>query len=255
MQKKILSVDPSIYKDQFINDDPFHHVVIDNFLEENFAKELRKNFPNPHQENWWVYNNPLEKKFAFNNIESLNDCFNTFFSYVNSEEFIKKLEELTGVSNLKPDKQLNGGGLHMIARGGKLDIHEDYNIHKGLGMLRKLNLIYYLSDPWDESWGGHLELWNKDMTKCHKKIAPIFNRAVIFRTDMGSNHGHPHPLTCPEKSYRMSLATYYYVVVDNLEKIPFISTFFKKLPDSNDQLDELREIRKNGRLKDLKTKG
>jgi hypothetical protein len=68
---------------------------------------------------------------------------------------------------------------------------------------------------------------------------------------MNSNHGHPHPLECPDDKYRISLATYYYVEHPEIESIPYKSTVYKKLPGSDDGLDELRELRKSGRLQNL----
>lgn len=232
---------------------PFDHIIIDNFLNEKLAKQLVEFFPHPEEKNWWQYDNPLEKKLAFNDIGQLPTCFSHFFSYVNSPEFLAWLEKLTGISDLKSDPSLRGGGLHCIKRGGKLDVHQDFNIHKELGMLRKVNLILYLNENWQEEWGGHLELWDKDMTTLHHKISPLFNRAVIFRTDTESNHGHPHSLTCPEDRMRISLATYYYLEDANIDNIPYRSTIYKKLPGSDDQLDELRDLRSKGRLSNMTT--
>lgn len=235
--------------EDFRNKEPFDHVVIDNFLDKNFAKKLKNNFPSPSQQKWWLYDNPLEKKLAFNDLSKLDSIFTEFFIELNSSHFINWLSEISGLK-LNADESLRGGGLHLIKRGGKLDVHEDFNIHKDLGMLRSLNLILYLNEGWKESWGGHLELWNADMTKLCKKISPIFNRAVIFRTDTNSNHGHPHPLACPEDRFRISLACYYYRKVENIESIEYKSTHYKKLPDSQDDFDILRDIRKKGRLMD-----
>jgi Rps23 Pro-64 3,4-dihydroxylase Tpa1-like proline 4-hydroxylase len=251
VKKIINSIEAEELSKKFTTSYPFHHIVIDDFLDLSLAKSLKENFPNPTQQTWWLYDNPLEKKLAFNKIENLDKSFLEFFSYVNSNEFLSLLEKLTKVENLKSDSSLHGGGLHLIKRGGKLDVHEDFNIHKELGMLRKLNLILYLNDPWKEEWGGHLEIWNKDMTELCRKILPKFNRAVIFRTDMNSSHGHPHPLECPDDKYRISLATYYYVEHPEIESIPYKSTVYKKLPGSDDGLDELRELRKSGRLQNL----
>jgi len=44
------------------------------------------------------------------------------------------------------------------------------------------------------------------------KIPPLFNEALIFRTDEISYHGFPDPLRCPEGESRKSLALYYYTV-------------------------------------------
>jgi Rps23 Pro-64 3,4-dihydroxylase Tpa1-like proline 4-hydroxylase len=235
---------------EFKRSDSFDHIVIDNFLKEDFALKLARSFPSPSQQKWWSYKNQLEKKLAFNDIEKLDPCFQDFFIEVNSDNFTNFLAELSGIEKLFSDPSLNGGGLHLIKRGGKLDVHEDFNIHRGLGMLRTLNLIVYLNEGWKEEWGGHLELWDATMTTKSKSVLPVFNRAVIFRTDMNSNHGHPHPLECPEDRYRISLATYYYRQVEDIERIPYRSTTYKKLPGVDDGFDELRRLRQLGRLRD-----
>ncbi len=62
----------------------------------------------------------------------------------------------------------------MHSRGGKLNIHLDYNINPKLNLQRKLNLIVYLTEDWDTSWGGGLELWSHD----EEKNLPL-NREVV----------------------------------------------------------------------------
>src|SRR5208283_4954355 len=39
---------------------------------------------------------------------------------------------------------------------------------------------------------------------------PVFNRAVLFRTDERSFHGHPDGLRCPPDVTRKSIILYYY---------------------------------------------
>ena len=74
------------------------------------------------------------------------------------------------------------------------------------------DLLVYLNENWSEEWGGDLELWDRTGKHCVQRIAPLFNRAVIFDTSNFSYHGHPRPLQCPEERSRKSLALYYYTV-------------------------------------------
>ncbi len=120
------------------------------------------------------------------------------------------LEKLTGISGLIPDPHYLGGGLHQIERGGFLKIHADFNRHSRLKLDRRINVLLYLNRPWEDTWGGHLELWDSTMTICADKIAPLFNRLVVFTTTDSSFHGHPDPLDCPPDVVRRSLALYYY---------------------------------------------
>lgn len=240
---------------EFVDSKPFNHLIIDDLFTNDLIVKLKQNFPNKNDKIWWEYDNPLEKKLAFNAVNELDEIYSLFFSFVNSKEFITFLENLSGLKNLISDPTLRGGGLHQTLKGGKLDIHEDFNVNQELDAFRKLNLIVYLNDNWEDEYKGHLELWDKDMSMCVKSILPTLGRCVIFRTDQCSNHGHPHPLLCPEETTRKSLAVYYYEPVDGRSYV-YKSTHYKKLPnESNDPLlDSLRLSRLKGRLEDKTSK-
>ena len=75
---------------------------------------------------------------------------------------------------------------------------------------RRLNILIYLNHNWDENNGGQLELWNKEMKKCEKKILPVFNRMVIFSTTDFSYHGNPKKVQTLNNLSRKSIALYYY---------------------------------------------
>lgn len=100
--------------------------------------------------------------------------------------------------------------MHSTTKGGFLKMHADFNWHKKLKLFRRLNLLLYLNKDWKEEWGGNLELSTKDIYNSNKSIIPIFNRMVIFTTDDKSFHGQPKELSCPEQTWRNSIALYYY---------------------------------------------
>jgi hypothetical protein len=134
---------------------------------------------------------------------------------LNSPPFIAWLEQLTGIEGLIPDPSLEGGGIHQINTGGYLKIHTDFNWHKRLELHRRINLLLYLNEGWDEQWGGALELWHERELASPRgrpaaSYAPLFNRMVIFSTTDFSYHGHPEPLKCPPHVRRNSIALYYY---------------------------------------------
>jgi Rps23 Pro-64 3,4-dihydroxylase Tpa1-like proline 4-hydroxylase len=166
--------------------EPFNHIVIDDFLQEDVARDLAGFFPHFSSDFWYEYNNPIEKKLASDDIRKFPPLFAKVIHSLNSQDFLKKIEELTGIKDLFSDPYLHGGGLHCSKQGGKLDIHLDYSIHPKLQMERRINLILYLTPDWQEEWGGAFEIWNKDVSKCEKKLLPKFNRVVIFNTDDSS---------------------------------------------------------------------
>ena len=128
----------------------------------------------------------------------------------NTASFINFVEELTDIKGLIPDPHYHGGGLHTIERGGHLNIHADFNRHARLNLDRRINALLYLNEGWKDEWGGHIELWDETMTKAVRKVAPEFNRLVIFAITDTAFHGHPEPLACPPDRKRRSLALYYY---------------------------------------------
>jgi len=243
----------SFKTEDFKNGKPFPHIVIDNLFDNKMLIEMIENYPKDGSLKWWKYDNIFEKKLALNDINALHNSYRLYFNFVNSISFVKHLEKLTGITDLISDPSLHGGGLHRIRRGGKLDIHADFNYHKVTGWRRRLNMITFLNKDWKEEYGGHTELWNKDMTKCIQKVLPIFGRTIIFEVDEDTWHGHPHPLACPENVERRSLATYYYTFHNNtLTDNDYISTNYQKLPDdkADKEVEYLRELRRKGRLKD-----
>jgi Rps23 Pro-64 3,4-dihydroxylase Tpa1-like proline 4-hydroxylase len=197
----------------------FYYKIIDNFLSIETAKSISSEFPQSESDAWFNYNSPLEKKRACNNWYYFGTETYKLISYLNSEEFLNKLKDITGINNLYLDLGLHGGGLHMQGNGDKLNLHLDYSIHPKLNLKRKINLIIYLSEDWNSDWGGNLELWshNHVLNKPLEKFATIdnlFNRAVIFDTSQNSWHGFPDEIKCPEDKWRKSIAVYYLTDVD-----------------------------------------
>jgi hypothetical protein len=189
---------------------PFPHIIIDNFLPETALQEVAREFPDPNQVDWTRFENGAEKKLATKHEKQMPPATRALMHQLNSSTFIDFLEELTGIQGLIPDPHFWGGGLHQIQRGGFLKVHADFNHHPRLKLDRRLNLLIYLNDNWKEEYGGHLELWDREMKKCEARVLPLFNRCVVFSTTDFSYHGHPDALTCPEGRARRSLALYYY---------------------------------------------
>ena len=189
---------------------PFPHSVIDGLFPTELLERVLAEFPSPRTEGWERYDDPLQKKLGSRDEERLGPTTRMLLHQLNSAPFIQFLEELTGITGLVPDPWFEGGGLHQIERGGMLKVHVDFNKHTLSKLDRRLNVLVYLNQDWDEAWGGHLELWDTEMTKAEHRIAPLFNRMVVFNTTDFANHGHPDPLQCPPDRQRRSLALYYY---------------------------------------------
>ena len=198
---------------EYINASPFPHIVIDNLFDVTTLKSITSEFPKMQEKMKGKANNKTLNKLSFRQPEKLElfePLTKEFCLELNSLEFCKFLENLTGIENIQADPYLEGGGPHEIKKGGFLKMHIDFNIHPITEQDRRINVLIYLNDIWEEEYKGHLDLWDTEMGDLKKSISPIINRVVIFNTTENSWHGHPDPLNCPETSSRKSLAFYYY---------------------------------------------
>lgn len=132
------------------------------------------------------------------------------FSMLKGSVFVNFLEQLSGVTGLLPDPHYRGSGLHLTAPGGLLQVHADFNRYVKYDLRRRVNTFVFLNKDWREEYGGHLELWDRNLTACHKRVLPVFGRFVAFASTDFSYHGHPQPLAAPAGRIRRSIALYYF---------------------------------------------
>jgi Rps23 Pro-64 3,4-dihydroxylase Tpa1-like proline 4-hydroxylase len=190
---------------------PYPHVYCDDFLPSEVAEAALRHFPEPKEADWHASTDVNQrKKLAFDVVEKLPTSIRDVLYFLNSRPMIKFLETLTGIQGVLPDPYYTGGGLHQIRPGGLVEVHADFSYHKTLRLDRRINVLVYLNKDWKEEYGGHFELWDRDVQRAEKKILPVFNRCAIFSTTSVSFHGHPIPLSCPPDRNRKSIATYYY---------------------------------------------
>jgi hypothetical protein len=96
-----------------------------------------------------------------------------------------------------------------MPRNGRLNMHLDYEKHPIINKQRRLNIIMYLNDDWNEEWNGATELWDENMEKCIIKSFPKKNTAILFVTTEKSWHGVPEIILCPKNINRKTIAFYY----------------------------------------------
>lgn len=190
--------------------EPYPHICLDNFLDAGLVSRVAAEFPELGGKGDIRFNDPNQLKLASRGEYRFGPVTKELVHFLNSHPFLEFLSALTGITALIPDPYFSGGGMHEIRRGGFLKIHADFSRHPDLQLDRRINLLLYLNEHWEESYGGHFELWDREMKRCVTKFLPVFNRMVIFNTTDHSYHGHPDPLVCPEDRSRRSIALYYY---------------------------------------------
>ena len=191
---------------------PVPHFLIDNFLDEDFARQVHDSFP--------TYGDALKIGRTFSTINEkrkvqITDAkqFPPPVAELNrilaAPLWIETLSFVFDMPDLLPDQELIGGGIHQTGPRGRLDVHVDFNYIAERRLHRRLNILIFLNPGWKSEWGGRLELWDEKVTRCMQSFEPVFNRCIVFETNEISFHGVT-AVTCPEDRVRKSFAAYYY---------------------------------------------
>lgn len=189
---------------------PFPHLVIDNLFDTQALKQVLQEWPNAESVTDFDDGKFVLKKYASTWKTELGRVTQDILHQLNGPQFLNVLSKVTGIRGLISDPYLQGGGLHFTRAGGKLAVHTDFNTHPLFKLDRRLNLLVFLNEDWGDDNQGWLELWDREMSACQKRILPVMNRTVIFSTTDYSYHGQPEPVLGPPELTRYSIATYYY---------------------------------------------
>ena len=215
------------YKCDFDKGKPYRHLVIDQFLDPDFALRIRQGFPSLDSMKTH-YTGINEKKAEDNNFGRLDSAFTELHAQLSSPAFLHWLAELTGIDPLTVVDDRLGFGLHQGGDKSFLDIHIDYNLHPVAKMQRRLNFLLFFNEEWQESWGGLLELWDPRTKKTGRYIAPVFNRTVIFECSEISYHGYTR-IHVPPGITRKSYYQYYFSAPS--KDLFYHDTIFKPVPE------------------------
>jgi len=197
---------------QFATAEPFPFLVIDEFLDPAFAREVAAAYP--------TFERALENGRAFDFVNEKRKVQITdparfpapvakLHAAISSQAFRDELAKITGIPKLLDDPELVGGGMHVTGAQGRLDVHVDFNVLEDRDWHRRLNILVYLNPEWQRDWGGQVELWDQRVKQCRHSLLPVLNRCVIFETSERSFHGVA-AVRCPPTAVRRSFAAYYY---------------------------------------------
>jgi len=195
---------------------PFRHVAIDNFLAPEFCRAICEQFPECFDAHALNENGTVGLKATREKVRTLGQAYKDMDDLVRSADFLQLIGKITGIDDLRYDPYYFGGGTHENRVGQDLDPHIDFNYHPVTSQHRRLNLIIYLNDHWEDAWGGSLQL-HRDPYKERGEdeivtLTPLMNRCVIFETTECSWHGFERidlPASQKHRS-RKSFAIYYY---------------------------------------------
>ena len=234
---------------------PYRYVVIDNFFKEDLANKLLSEYPSKDDSGWYQFRdkidgikNVLEQgMYGISDIKNIPDFWNKIILKLNSSTFCEELKKITGVLEILPDTYNKIGqwtGLRVMKKGSYQLIHSDARLHPHLKKEKKLTIVGYLNKNWQESDEGYLEIWNNEMTECVEKIAPLFNRVILFENTETSYHGVPKV-----NGFRNSFLLSYLKNIKNFKETRQKALFVKRPQEKDEELiDKIVETRAN--LKD-----
>ena len=202
-------------RDAYRDARPYPHAVFDGFLGEPLALALAEAFPRPDHAAW-LRRDYREQSARLGQLqrtgfEGIDARLRHLLAELSGMAFLDFLSALTGIEGLIPDPHFRGAGPSLTLPGGRLALHADFNRDSARHLDRALTVLYYLPTAWDEAWGGELELWDRERTRCEVAIAPVRDRLVVMAYGEDHWHGHPAPLRCPAGHLRAVVAAYYYV--------------------------------------------
>jgi hypothetical protein len=189
--------------------DPFPHAVIDGLIDPLALRRVLAELPSRDASGWTTWDTVNEWKYVFDNPERFGPYARALATELNSSEFVRFLERLSGIDGLIPDPHLTAAGYFDVRTGGFLNVHVDFARNPKLSLVRRINVLVYLNEGWQEDWGGQLELCRTIDGEPVQSIVPVFNRMVVFSTPDAA-HGHPVPVKAPDRQSRLCFSAYYF---------------------------------------------
>jgi len=231
-----------IYQSEYQQSKPYHHVMIDDFLQEDIAKKLSQSFPADE-----LFNHKKKDAHEFKLEGDRFDLYPDIFSVLKEEiakpQFSTFIEQITGIEGAFVTDDSYGVGIQKGKKGSFEDVHIDFNIHPEKDVQHKLNFQLFLSPTWKAEWNGALEMWNDCVSKCKKAVSCKFNRALIFEVKDTAYYGYTKPLECPDNTGRKVFSANFYTNKE-ANDIAYHDTIFAECTTNQTKTSFISSLRK-----------
>ncbi|MDB3892261.1 2OG-Fe(II) oxygenase [Alphaproteobacteria bacterium] len=190
INKKFHDLEP--FRDEFLAGAPFPHLVLDDFLTEDFFSTVTSAL---NERKAMQMGKSFSTSVEMNKSISLNSEIpvpvQKIVASLNSDEWIENFRRLTGIKSLLATKHGNTklANYHEMNASGFLGSHVDHSHEPETGTPHVLNIIVYLSDDWDSDFGGNTLLFNRTGSRMEKRVEYKSNRALAFLHTPYSFHG------------------------------------------------------------------
>lgn len=201
------------------------YFFLDHLLPEDIALKIYNSFPKTNES---ILRKSLkEYKYTAYQMDKYDPILEEILYAFQEEKVVSKISEICDMHNIFGDKSLYAGGLSIMNKNHFLKPHLDNSHDKERKNWRVLNLLYYVSPEWKESFGGNLELWPKRLDAKKTEIHSKFNRLVVMATHQKSWHSVNEVLV--DKS-RCCVSNYYFSKTPNEHSNKFHVTTFRGRP-------------------------
>ncbi len=160
--------------------------TLDNVLPNKLAVKIFENFPNIEASK--QKKNLREHKYVAYQMDRYHAILEEIIYAFQDKRVVSIIEEICRIKPIFPDEHLYAGGLSMMKKNNFLNPHLDNSHDKDRKRKRALNLLYYVTPNWVESYGGNLEIWPDGLKNKPITISSKFNRLIVMQTHKNSWH-------------------------------------------------------------------
>lgn len=190
---------------QFFSEIPFKHVLVDGFFEETFAQKLAHDFPSLERRDV-----EFEERRSYEvhpkNLRDVSPQYEALDQFFASEQFSDWATQVTTIKGLTYYADAFGASINEAFGGLGVPPRVGFSYHPKTHYQRRLHLIVFLTETWDDAWGGSIEMYSSASVPrddADKSYAPRFNRCVLFETGADSWYGF-QPIALPKSAERAS---------------------------------------------------
>jgi Rps23 Pro-64 3,4-dihydroxylase Tpa1-like proline 4-hydroxylase len=183
----------------------FKYWIVDDLLPIELAQTIARAFPS--EDVLRQRDSLREYKRVGINFDEYDPIMEDITYVFHNDQIVKKVENITGFSQLSPDRELYAGGLSSMVKNSFLNPHLDNSHNDSKTLYRVLNLLYYVSEARNPEDGGNLLLFPKGIDQPSVLIESTFNRLVIMETNDQSYHGVTKVIS---ETPRRCISNYYF---------------------------------------------